>query len=64
MAPNTLKVLRELSPAAKAMRLSELSEMMVSGRPFELGVVIEHRLAAALQTLADAGYLVTQEAIP
>ena len=64
MTPDALKVLRELSPAARAMRLVELSEVMVGGRSFELGVVIEHRLAAVLRRLADAGFTVTHEVIP
>ena len=41
MAPSALKVLRELSPAAKNMPLAELAKMIVSGRSFELGLVIE-----------------------
>jgi hypothetical protein len=64
MAPSALKVLRELSPAAKNMPLAELAKMIVSGRSFELGLVIEHRLAATLQALADVGFLVTQESLP
>lgn len=63
IGPNAIEVLRELSPAAKSMRLAELSRTMISGRPFELGMVPAHRLAATLRTLADAGYLVIQEVV-
>lgn len=64
MVPSAMKVLRKLSPAAENMPLDELAKWMVSGRPFELGLVIEHKLATTLQALADAGYSVTQEALP
>jgi hypothetical protein len=64
MALNALEVLRDLSPSAKAIPVVELSKMMVSGRSFELGAVMEYRLAATVQALADAGYSVTQKALP
>lgn len=64
MTPSALKVLRKLSPAAKNISLTELEKVLVSGRPFELGLVIEHRLAVIRQALVGAGYFVTQGAFP
>lgn len=43
------------------MSLTELSEVVVTGRPFVIGMVIEHKLTATLRMLADARYAVTQE---
>jgi len=64
MTSDALKVLRGLSRAAKAIPLVELSKMMVSGQSFELGVVIEYKLAGTVRELLDAGYMVIQEPRP
>lgn len=64
MALNALEVLRGLSPPAKAIPVVELSKMMVSGRSFEVGVIMQYRLEATVQALEDAGYSVTQKVLP
>lgn len=62
LAPHALKALRDVSPIARGMSLAQLSEMMASGRPFDLGVIAEHlRMLTSLQ-LEQAGFIVTNKA--
>ncbi|QBE66555.1 SMI1/KNR4 family protein [Pseudoduganella lutea] len=56
-----LKVLRELSPLAKAMSLVDLMNIFSGNRSFNFGLVAELRRAETLPGLVDAGFLVTQE---
>ena len=61
LAPDALKVLREVSPLAKKMGLVDLSASLAEGRPFELGVVVEYERAKLSRELQQAGFLVTTE---
>jgi len=60
-SPHGLKVLRELSPIAKRMGLRDLSEALSGDRPFDLGIIVEHRRELMSRQLEVAGFMVTHE---
>jgi len=46
------------------MSLAELVNAFAGGRPFDLGWVVEYKRADTVRRLADAGFIITQEACP
>lgn len=63
VAPYALKVLRDVSPLARKMRLADVSASMAKGRPFEMDVVVEYQRAHLSRELLQAGFLVTIETV-
>lgn len=63
VSPRALNVLRGLSPPAKDMSIVELSNVFAGNQPFDLGFVAEHRRLETARQLADAGFIVMQEAV-
>lgn len=59
---HALSVLRALSPAAKAMRLVELTHVLASGQIFDLGAIPEHARAAMQRQLEQAGFVAAEDA--
>jgi len=64
ISSHALRVLRDLSPAAKEMSLTELSNTIAGGTPFDLGVIQEYKRMDVVRLLTDAGFTVDQEAVP
>jgi len=62
VTPHALSVLRALSPTAKGMGLVELSQVLAGGQAFDLGAIPAHAHADIQRQLAQAGFVVEQEA--